>query len=117
MASVYRAADVSQDFEEWLGSGIIEDVRFLVTDKAVDVHFQDSSLYVRIHFSSGYMFTGEIEVKNSKKPISGQIVFEDEHVDLLVFILNIFETDRTDGFMRACSDAIREVWESKDDDT
>lgn len=110
-ANPYTASDVSTDFEEWLGSSIISDIRFSVTKKAVDIHLEDTSLYARLHFSGSYMFTGEVEIKNPTKPISGQIVFEEKHTDLLVFILNLLETDRMDGFLRACSDALEEVWE------
>jgi len=110
MPKISYAKREAEELEEWLESHRIDSVRFPTTEPAVDIHF-DNQLFLRLDFSgAGYTFTGDVQLRDRKNPISASIEISRRDTDILLMAYNILESDQTGGFIRACGEHVEDLW-------
>ena len=111
---IQYAKKEAEELEEWLESRKIESVRFPTSVPAVDIHFSNQ-LFIRLDFSgAGYAFEGNVKLKDRKHVIGSSVEIERRDTDILLMAFNLLESESTDGFIRACQEHVRNLWEQND---
>ena len=110
MPKIEYAQKEAEELEEWLESRKIKSVKFPTTKPAVDIQF-DNQLFIRLGFGgTGYSFDGTVQLRDRKHLISSAVEVGSRDTDILLMAFNILESDETDGFIRACGEHVRDLW-------
>ena len=111
MPKIKYAKREAEELKDWLESDKIDEVRFPTTEPAVDIIF-DNQLFIRLGFSgANYTFDGTVQIRDRKHVISNTIEITRQDTDILLMAYNLIESSATDGFIRACGEHVKDLWQ------
>jgi hypothetical protein len=111
MPKIKYAKREAKELKDWLDSRRIENVRFPTTEPAVDIIFENQ-LFIRLDFSGpNYTFNGSVQIRDRKHIIGPATEITRQDTEVLLMAYNILESDATDGFIRACGEHVKDLWQ------